>query len=162
MQAAEIFGISDRSKRRWRVRLEQEGYDGLYDRRMRRPSPKRVPLPTVEKVLRLYRQTYYDREPRLSRTSEPSLIIWSNQQERIVDNDNTVRYDKLILQIAPQKFRFSLARCRVLVCRHLDESISLHCGAHLLGRYDAHGDLQPDDAEAFKSGGSPPRTASTA
>lgn len=60
MQAAEIIGISDPSMRRWRARLEKHGYDGLYDRRMRRPSPKRVPLATVEKVLRLHREVYYD------------------------------------------------------------------------------------------------------
>ena len=58
---------------------------------------------------------------------------WSHQQERIVDKDNTVSYDNLILQVAQQKFRFSLARCRVLVCRHLNESISVHYGPHLLG-----------------------------
>ena len=32
-QAAEIIGISDRSMRRWRERLEAFGYDGLFDRR---------------------------------------------------------------------------------------------------------------------------------
>jgi transposase len=59
-QAAEIIGISDRSMRRWRQRYEDHGYDGLYDRRLKRPSPKKVPLTTVEKVLRLYRETYFD------------------------------------------------------------------------------------------------------
>ena len=58
--AAEIIGVRERTIRRWRVRLQRGGYEGLYDRRMRRPSPKRVPLATVEKVLRLYRETYYD------------------------------------------------------------------------------------------------------
>ncbi len=55
-QAAEIIGISDRSLRRGRWRYEQHGYDGLFDRRRGRPSPKRVPLPTVEEVLRLYQE----------------------------------------------------------------------------------------------------------
>jgi transposase len=59
-QAAEIIGISDRSLRRWRWRYEQHGYDGLFDRRRGRPSPKRVPLPTVEEVLRLYPERYHD------------------------------------------------------------------------------------------------------
>lgn len=59
-QAAEIIGISDRSMRRWRQRYEEYGYDGLYDRRLKRPSPKKVPLAVVEKVLRLYREKYFD------------------------------------------------------------------------------------------------------
>jgi len=67
--------------------------------------------------------------------------IWSNQQERVVANDNTVTYGKLSLQVPQQTFRFSLARCRVLVCRHLDASISLHYGPHVLGHYDRHGQL---------------------
>ena len=32
-QAAEILGISDRHMRRWRERYEEEGYNGLLDRR---------------------------------------------------------------------------------------------------------------------------------
>ncbi len=60
MQAAEILGISDRQMRRWKRRYEVYGYDGLYDRRKKRPSPKRVPLQIVEKILRLYREKYFD------------------------------------------------------------------------------------------------------
>jgi transposase len=59
-QAAEIIGISDRSMRRWRGRYEQDGYDGLFDRRRGRPSPKRVPVEVVEEVLRLYQERYAD------------------------------------------------------------------------------------------------------
>ncbi len=59
-QAAEIIGMTDRSLRRWRWRWEQYGYDGLFDRRRGRPSPKRVPVATVEEVLRLYQECYAD------------------------------------------------------------------------------------------------------
>ncbi len=59
-QAAEIIGISDRQMRRWKQRYEEYGYDGLYDRRRGKPSPRRVPLGTAEKVLALYRETYHD------------------------------------------------------------------------------------------------------
>ena len=45
-------------------------------------------------------------------------------------NDNTVRFDNLTLQIESQTFRYSLARCRVLVCRHLDGTLSLYYGQH--------------------------------
>src|SRR2546429_1374196 len=59
-QGAEIIGISDRQMRRWRQRYEEFGYDGLFDRRRGKPSPKRVPLATVEQVLALYREQYFD------------------------------------------------------------------------------------------------------
>src|SRR5215469_3291017 len=59
-QAAEILGISDRHMRRWRERYEQEGYNGLLDRRRGKPSTRRVPLATVEKVFALYREKYFD------------------------------------------------------------------------------------------------------
>jgi transposase len=59
-QAAEIIGVSARTMRRWRERLEQGGYDGLADRRKGMVSAKRVPLAICEKVLGLYRERYYD------------------------------------------------------------------------------------------------------
>jgi transposase len=65
--------------------------------------------------------------------------IFSQQHDRVVDNDNTVRYENRCLQIPQQTFRFSLARCRVLVCEHLDQTITVHYGNHVLGRYDAAG-----------------------
>jgi len=354
MQAAEIIGISDRSMRRWKQRYEEYGYDGLFDRRTKKPSPKKVPLTEVEKVMRLYRERYFDlnvrhfveklhrehkvslsytwvktalqtaglvaksrkrgkhRKKRLRRplpgmmlhvdgsthawlggkgrqdlvailddaTSEvyyaqlvdqegtatvmaglkevieqkgvfcslysdrgshffytpvaggppdrsrktqiaraleqldikaipanspqargrcerffgtwqgrlPQELrlhgittmeaanrflrkewipfhnrtftvaaqqpgtafvpytgrdlkkIFSHQEERIVGNDNTVSFGKLSLQIQPQKFRFSMAKCRVLVCQHLDDRISVYYGPHLVGSYRANGE----------------------
>src|SRR5437667_7932726 len=59
-QAAEILGISDRHMRRWRERYEEFGYDGLFDRRCGKPSHRRVPVETVEKVLGGYREKYFD------------------------------------------------------------------------------------------------------
>src|SRR5580698_11349396 len=59
-QAAEIVGITDRQMRRWRERYEEFGYDGLFDRRRGKPSPKRVPVATLERVLELYRERYFD------------------------------------------------------------------------------------------------------
>lgn len=57
-QAAEILGVSCRTMRRWKQRYQQHGYDGLFDRRRRRPSPRKLPLATVQQVLRLYREQY--------------------------------------------------------------------------------------------------------
>ena len=59
-QAAEILGISDRHMRRWRERYVEEGYNGLLDRRRGKPSHRRVPVATVEKVFALYREKYFD------------------------------------------------------------------------------------------------------
>jgi transposase len=59
-QAAEIIGVSARTMRRWRERLEEGGYDGLADRRKGVVSPKRVALETCQQVLGLFRDTYYD------------------------------------------------------------------------------------------------------
>jgi transposase len=59
-QAAEIIGVTDRTMRRWRERLERDGYSGLADRRKGKPSGRRVALAQVEEVLRLYREVYYD------------------------------------------------------------------------------------------------------
>ena len=59
-QAAEILGISDRHMRRWRERYVEEGYNGLLDRRRGKPSRRRVPVATVERVFALYREKYFD------------------------------------------------------------------------------------------------------
>jgi transposase len=58
MQAAEILGWSERTVRRWRFRYLHYGYDGLWDRRKGRPSPRRAPSAEVERILRLYRERY--------------------------------------------------------------------------------------------------------
>lgn len=59
-EAAEIIGVTDRTMRRWRERLEEHGYSGLADRRKGKVSFRRVPLKTCEEVLRLYREKYFD------------------------------------------------------------------------------------------------------
>src|SRR5579864_3365068 len=59
-QAAEILGFSDRHLRRIRERYEEFGYESTFDKRRGQPSPKRVPMATVEKVLALYRERYFD------------------------------------------------------------------------------------------------------
>src|ERR1700719_3724518 len=58
--AAEIIGVTDRTMRRWRERLEEHGYNGLTDRPKGKPSRQRGPLATAEEVLGLYQKIYYD------------------------------------------------------------------------------------------------------
>ena len=59
-QAAELIGISERQMRRWRKRFEEQGHQGLLDRRLRKPSSRRVPKEQAEAVLSLYRDKYFD------------------------------------------------------------------------------------------------------
>jgi hypothetical protein len=59
-QAGEILGLCDRQMRRWKERYIEFGYDGLFDHRLGKPSPKRVPVATVEEILRLYQEHYVD------------------------------------------------------------------------------------------------------
>jgi hypothetical protein len=59
-QAAEILGITDRHLRRIREAYEKFGYFSLWDKRRGQPSPKRMPVATVEKVLALYGEKYFD------------------------------------------------------------------------------------------------------
>jgi transposase len=60
LTAAEIIGVTPRTMRRWRERLEEHGYSGLADRRKGKVSFRRIPLKTVEQVLGLYQEKYYD------------------------------------------------------------------------------------------------------
>lgn len=59
-EAAKILGLSGRQLRRLYYRYRTYGYDGLYDRRKGRPSPRRVPLAVAEKIFALYRDKYFD------------------------------------------------------------------------------------------------------
>jgi len=54
MDAGEILGMSERQFRRYRDRYEEEGLAGLVDRRLGKPSPKRVPSRDVALMLELY------------------------------------------------------------------------------------------------------------
>jgi hypothetical protein len=84
--------------------------------------------------------------------------IFSIHHERIVGNDNTVRFGQQVLQLGPTPLRWSFAKCRVTVHEHLDGMLSVTYGPHTLARFTAAGraltpigeDRQTNDA----SGGS--------
>lgn len=62
LQVADMLGVSPRTVRRLRWRYERYGYDGLFDHRRRRPSPRAVPLGEVQRLLRMYRERYGPRD----------------------------------------------------------------------------------------------------
>ena len=55
LEAAELLGMSERSFHRYRQRYEEEGPDGLFDRRLGKASARRVPADQVAWVLDEYR-----------------------------------------------------------------------------------------------------------
>ena len=57
-EAAELLGISERSFRRWRDRLRDEGPAGLADRRLGKPSSRRAAVEEILRMLGLYREHY--------------------------------------------------------------------------------------------------------
>ena len=65
--------------------------------------------------------------------------VFSLQFERTVNRDNTVSFQNLGLQIQPVRWRGTLAGCTVNVHQHLDATLSLRYGPHLVGRYNAQG-----------------------
>ena len=57
-EAAAALGVSERTLRRWRQRYEEDGADGLIDRRIGQPSPRRAPEDELERMRALYQQHY--------------------------------------------------------------------------------------------------------
>ena len=60
IEAADILGLSYRHLGRIKAKYEEVGIDGLFDGRVGKESPRRVPVGEVEEVLRLYREKYFD------------------------------------------------------------------------------------------------------
>jgi hypothetical protein len=78
--------------------------------------------------------------------------IFSIHHERVVGNDNTVRFGRRVLQIGPTAFRWSFAKCRVTVHEHLDGTLSVTYGPHTIGRFSADGQPLSEISAARRSG----------
>lgn len=60
LEAAEMLGMSERTFRRWRDRLRDEGPEGLIDGRIGKPSSRRASEDEILRMLGLYRDHYAD------------------------------------------------------------------------------------------------------
>lgn len=58
VEAAEILGISVRTFLRKRTRYEEEGFEGLYDKRLGKPSSRRAGDAEIEFITKLYANKY--------------------------------------------------------------------------------------------------------
>ncbi len=66
-------------------------------------------------------------------------LVLSVQTERVVDKDNTVAIGHQWWQIEKSRWRYSLAKQTVTIHQHLDATVSIRFGPHVVGRYDARG-----------------------
>jgi len=60
VEAAEMLGVGERTFRRWRDRLRDEGPAGLRDRRIGKPSSRRAGAEEIVRMLGLYEASYAD------------------------------------------------------------------------------------------------------
>jgi len=67
--------------------------------------------------------------------------ILTVQEERTVNNDNTVQYKKLNLQIPADKHRYHYVKARVKVHEYPNHSLAVFHGPRKLAHYDAEGAL---------------------
>jgi len=77
--------------------------------------------------------------------------IFALQQERVVNRDNTVEIGNRVLQIEKTPWRNTLAGCSVIVYEHLDGTLSVGYGPHLVGRFDAQGVALPEATRRRKA-----------
>jgi hypothetical protein len=63
-------------------------------------------------------------------------LVFSLQHERVVARDNTVSFANRVWQLERSKLRATLAGCRVTIHEHLDETVSITFGPHLVGRFN--------------------------
>ena len=83
------------------------------------------------------------KETAFRRTSRPDLNwIFTVQTERVVAKDNTVAIADRHWQLEKSRFRSSLAGCTVTIHQHLDGTVSVRYGPHVVGRYTAAGEIR--------------------
>jgi transposase len=131
-------GRSERSFGTWQGRLPQE--------------LRLADISTVEGANEFLRERYIgefnakfsvaaaEKGTAFRRTSRTDLNwIFTVQTERVVAKDNTVSIANRLWQIDKTRFRSTLAGSTVTIHEHLDETVSIRFGPHVVGRYDAAG-----------------------
>lgn len=81
--------------------------------------------------------------------------VFSIQTERTVSKDNTVVIGDRHWQLDKTSFRRTLAGCTVTICEHLDQTVSVRWGPHLLQQFNAKGEpLEKKTTKRRGKGGS--------
>jgi hypothetical protein len=79
--------------------------------------------------------------------------IFTVQTERVVAQDNTVTITDRSWQLEKSRFRSWLAGCTVTIHEHLNGTVSIRYGPHVLGHYAADGQPLPRKAKPYKESG---------
>jgi hypothetical protein len=148
-------GRSERSFGTWQGRLPQE--------------LRLAGISTVEAANRFLRERYIgefnakfsvaaqEKGTAFRRTSRSDLNwIFTVQNERVVAKDNTVAIAGRSWQIDKTRFRSTLAGSTVTIHEHLDETVSIRFGPHVVGRFNSKGEKlkeQKPQTRAGKDGG---------
>lgn len=88
--------------------------------------------------------------------------IFTVQTERVVAKDNTVAIKERTWQIEKTRFRNSLAGCTVTIHEHLEGTVSIRYGPHVIGRFDANGERRGKVESGKRASHFPTATAATA
>jgi transposase len=78
--------------------------------------------------------------------------VFSVQTERVVDKDNTVAIGGRWWQIDKSRWRYSLAKQTVTIYQHLDGTVSIRFGPHVVARYDGGGQVLKTKTAAKRRG----------
>ena len=111
-------------------------------------------IETMEAANRFIRETYLARHNRAFMVEAAEIgsafMPWTRtdldevlciQEDRVVDHDNTVSFNRLKLQIEPSPLRHHFVRATVTVRRYADRSIGIFYGPRCIGRYGPDGKL---------------------
>jgi hypothetical protein len=148
-------GRSERSFGTWQGRLPQE--------------LRLAGITTVEGANKFLREKYIkefnskfsvpaaEKGTAFRRTNRSDLNwIFTVQTERVVGKDNTVAIGDQLWQIDKTRFRSTLAGSTVTIHEHLDETVSIRFGPHVVGRFDSKGEtlINPGAEKRGGKGGS--------
>jgi len=146
-------GRSERSFGTWQGRLPQE--------------LRLAKITTVEAANEFLRTSYIERfnkqfavaaeeKETAFRPSVRSDLNWifTIQTERIVAKDNTVAIADRSWQLDKTTFRNTLAGSTVVIHEHLDNTVSIRFGPHVVGRFEANGIAVEKAIECRGKGGS--------
>ena len=74
--------------------------------------------------------------------------VLSEQFERVVGNDNCLRFEGAILQIPPSRYRLHYVKVKIRVHRYRDGSLAIFHGPRRLADYSAEGKLKSPKVRA--------------